>query len=753
MLLLALRANAQCNPVELSILTAETVPIGTDGLWFGRSLALSGNTAAVGSRNRLTPSDLVGAVHIFQHDGASWAEEAMVYASDNQSIFHQYGSTVSLDGDTLMVGAIGDSNGGAVYVYQRSGGNWIEQTKIHADDGGFNFDFGSSSSLVGGVAAIGAWHATGGGAVYIFESDGVNWTQSAKIVPPPGFNGSRFGRSVQLSGSSLFVGASSDEQGENSGSVFIFDRVGDEWIEQQELLPIANAELAGFGRGIVVDGDYLAVSAPGETTQGLTPKGVIYVFTKVNGTWEIDQRILPPANAASTDFGLRLAMSSGLIVASSLRDNTFGSNSGAAYVYQNTEHGWVLREFLTASDAEAGDYFGSSVAMDNDKVLIGAYMRNRGTPTGEAGAVYQFDVHCIDSGECVHPEFRGTADTPNQAKGVDVAGGIACIADFNAGLQIANIQNPAFPMIIGSYSTPTRASGVEINGTTACLALGNSGLMILDISDPTSPVLLGEYDSQGSVKDLTIQGQYAYLADNFVGVTVLDISDPANITLVGTHPVTGGAIGLSVHDGMIAVASGAPALHIIVESSPGVAQSTGSWQTALFTAAVDVDFDADLVAVAGGQSGMWFVDISAPETPVLLGAYETTGSIESVKLIGDTAYFTDSDSLVLLDVSDPTLPYFLGHHPTAGDANGIALDGSLICVADGTSGLQVFSIFEDCRACPVDLNNDDTLDFFDISAFLTAFGNQDPIADFTNDGTFDFFDISAFLTAFSAGCP
>lgn len=56
-------------------------------------------------------------------------------------------------------------------------------------------------------------------------------------------------------------------------------------------------------------------------------------------------------------------------------------------------------------------------------------------------------------------------------------------------------------------------------------------------------------------------------------------------------------------------------------------------------------------------------------------------------------------------------------------------------------------------ACPPDLNADGVLDFFDISAFLTAFAQQDPIADFSDDGLFDFFDISAFLTAFSTGCP
>ena len=54
--------------------------------------------------------------------------------------------------------------------------------------------------------------------------------------------------------------------------------------------------------------------------------------------------------------------------------------------------------------------------------------------------------------------------------------------------------------------------------------------------------------------------------------------------------------------------------------------------------------------------------------------------------------------------------------------------------------------------CPADINGDGTLNFFDVSAFLSAFGMQDPVADFNGDGTFNFFDVSAFLSAFSAGC-
>ena len=55
--------------------------------------------------------------------------------------------------------------------------------------------------------------------------------------------------------------------------------------------------------------------------------------------------------------------------------------------------------------------------------------------------------------------------------------------------------------------------------------------------------------------------------------------------------------------------------------------------------------------------------------------------------------------------------------------------------------------------CPADLNGDGNLDFFDVSAFLTAYNAQDPAADFNGDGSFNFFDVSAFLSAFNAGCP
>lgn len=90
----------------------------------------------------------------------------------------------------------------------------------------------------------------------------------------------------------------------------------------------------------------------------------------------------------------------------------------------------------------------------------------------------------------------------------------------------------------------------------------------------------------------------------------------------------------------------------------------------------------------------------------------------------------------------------------------VAISGDNIFVGayfDNDAGLEsgsayVFNI-ECTTSCPADLTGDGTLNFFDISAFLSAFSIQDPVADFTGDGTFNFYDISAFLSIFSSGCP
>jgi len=88
----------------------------------------------------------------------------------------------------------------------------------------------------------------------------------------------------------------------------------------------------------------------------------------------------------------------------------------------------------------------------------------------------------------------------------------------------------------------------------------------------------------------------------------------------------------------------------------------------------------------------------------------------------------------------------------------VAISGTTVIVGayqDDDNGDRSGSayIFTAPSPCPPDLTNDGSLDFFDVSAFLTAYAANDPVADFNADGSFNFFDVSAFLVAYIAGCP
>ena len=121
---------------------------------------------------------------------------------------------------------------------------------------------------------------------------------------------------------------------------------------------------------------------------------------------------------------------------------------------------------------------------------------------------------------------------------------------------------------------------------------------------------------------------------------------------------------------------------------------------------------------------------------------------------GNIAYITAGQSgLHILDVTIPSTPILLGIVDTPGLASNVSVAGTIAFIADNDSGVQIIDVSDCPESCTVDLNGDGSLDFFDVSAFLTSFVVGDLIADFTEDGNFDFFDVSAFLTAFGTGCP
>ncbi|MFN9177146.1 MAG: DUF4347 domain-containing protein, partial [Dolichospermum sp.] len=209
------------------------------------------------------------------------------------------------------------------------------------------------------------------------------------------------------------------------------------------------------------------------------------------------------------------------------------------------------------------------------------------------------------------PTLVGNYNTSDWARGVQVVGNYAYVADSDSGLQIIDISNPSTPTLKGNYNTSGAAFGVQVVSNYAYVADVYSGLQMIDISNPTTPTLKGNYDTSGWAYGVQVVGNYAYVADYFSGLQIIDISNPTTPTLKGNYDTSGYAQGVQV---------------------------VGNY-----------------AYVADGGTGLQIIDISNPSTPTLKGNYNTSGNARGVQVVGNYAYVADSGSgLQIIDVSEFT---------------------------------------------------------------------------------------------------
>ncbi len=200
-----------------------------------------------------------------------------------------FGWSVAIDGDTAVVGALGDSlhgpNFGAAYVFTRTGGVWTEQANLTASDAEPDHNFGRSVALSGDTLAVGAPGDTDTGAkgadtgaAYVFvRTDGV-WAEQAKLTASDGATTDNFGWSVSVSGDTVVAGAFGDAaKGLDAGSVYIYSRSGTSWTEQANLTATGAAIEHKLGTSVSLSGNDLVAGAPGDFQKG-TATGAAHVF-------------------------------------------------------------------------------------------------------------------------------------------------------------------------------------------------------------------------------------------------------------------------------------------------------------------------------------------------------------------------------------------------------------------------------------------------------------------------------------------
>jgi len=467
---------------------------------FGWSVAVSGDTVVVGAPREASSAtgvtngpggsadnsaEKAGAVYVFVRTGNHWSQQAYLKAG-NTGADDQFGYSVAVSGDTVVVGAplesssaTGVTNGpggsadisaafaGAAYVFVRSGTDWSQQAYLKAGNTDAGDQFGTSVAVSGDTVVVGAIHedsdqtgvanGPGGsgdnslynsGAAYVFARSGSDWSQQAYLKAGNTGWANWFGWSVAISGDTVVVGAfqersnqtgvtngpggSGDESASDAGAAYVFVRNGLNW-SQQAYLKAGNTNAGDyFGWSVGVADDTIVVGAllessnatgvengpGGSADNSAFGAGAAYVFFRSEAEWS-QQAYLKAGNTDAGDrFGQSVAVSGDTVVVGSPFE---GSNAtgvtigpggsadnsapaaGAAYLFTRSGATWAQQAYLKAGNSGTGDYFGYSVSVSGDTVVAGAHRESSSqagvsngpggsadNSAGDAGAAYVF---------------------------------------------------------------------------------------------------------------------------------------------------------------------------------------------------------------------------------------------------------------------------------------------------------------------------------------------------------------------------
>ncbi len=194
---------------------------------FGSTVSIYGDTVVIGAYNNDDKGSNSGSAYVFTRSGTTWTQEVKLTATDG-SAGDYFGISVSIDGDTAVIGAAYDDDksyhAGSAYVFTYSGTTWTQEAKLIANDGSARDLFGLSVSIDGDTVVIGAFTNDDKGSAYVFTRSDTTWIQENKLTAADGSNNDNFGISVSIDGDIALIGANTDDDnGGNSGSAYVFD--------------------------------------------------------------------------------------------------------------------------------------------------------------------------------------------------------------------------------------------------------------------------------------------------------------------------------------------------------------------------------------------------------------------------------------------------------------------------------------------------------------------------------------------------
>jgi len=515
--------------LQISKITASDAGAGDE---FGYAVAISGEYVIVGAYHENETADNAGAAYIFKRTEAGQFEQVNKLLASDGGDTALFGSSVSISGDYAIVGAWGENNNGtntgAAYIFKKnSTGQFEEVNKIIASDPTSGDVFGCAVSISGDYVIVGAYgddeEGANAGAAYIFKKNSTGqFEELQKITGTYIIEGDEFGYGVSISGDDVVVGVPGDNT--DTGSAYFFKRnLTSGLFDERNNLFGTDANMGDdAGRSVSISGEYAIIGAH-EHDVAYSNTGAAHVFKK-NGTgyYKRLNTIWASDVSGGAYYGESVSISGDYAIVGAFYDDTGGS----AYILKKNSTGHYSElEKIVASDAEASDRFGRSVSISGDYMVIGAYYEDEGGD--DAGAAYVFNIY----GDTDGPEFNFTNQTAEYGTAfaytvnVTDVSGVSCFAvndTANFKINCSGYLENNTGLEVGLY---------QLNITTNdTISNNNSARMWVNVTDTTDPALSITYpanDQYVSPRTITINGTTTDLSHNYTNISVYNRSSGA----------------------------------------------------------------------------------------------------------------------------------------------------------------------------------------------------------------------------------
>ena len=342
-----------------------------------------------------------------------------------EAIFDAFGFSVSLSGNRALVGAFrnseSDFEAGAAYIFEHDGESWSSGCKLMAAGGEESDWFGYAVSLHGDRALIGAFRddprGSNSGSVYVFDFDGTDWIQTHQLTASDGAAFDGFGFTVALAQDRAVIGARFDDDlGLESGAAYVFDFDGNDWIETQKLTVMDGEAGDEFGQTVALSENRLLVGATRRDALG-DDSGAVYVFDFDGQAWQQTHQLLPSNGAAFDRFGNSLSLYGNTAVVGAQLSDSDQQDTGSVYIFEFDGAAWLQTQQIAAPHASPILGFGQSVSVADDRLLISAYNDTNQEISSGSAYLYTFDGDRWD----IAAELSSETDLVNRHTGFAVS--------------------------------------------------------------------------------------------------------------------------------------------------------------------------------------------------------------------------------------------------------------------------------------------------------------------------------------------